>query len=462
MEFVFNWGRHLGPAGMVLNAIAGSVVGIGLLLAFILGRRACRRHYFRRRNAQALVVRKKWQGIVSGTVPPESWRLDPLQREIVETMLLDSLEVASGAEASRLRDCLVSSALLDQRIHEARNLRGWRRRRVLVTLGRMRAPEAIPALAEGLADPNPENRLAAVRGLEQTALPEAAIRILDRVAAGGLPVPASPLQNALLSCCRSRPGLLVPYLRHAHESVRPLLARVLGELATPDLDDDLLLLAADPAAEVRASAARALAEAKPRIALPVLTQLAGDPEWFVRLRAVAGLGALENPSAIPVLIEALCDANRNVRQRASWALARMESHLEEILKRAMETHDRYALEALFSELERSGGIMRQVNALVDPVQRHAARAILLRALRAGMRKLLLDALVHHGNWRVRLAVARLLASSHDPDLAVPLEQLDAAARSPREERLIRGVLARLRGSGAASRCEKAEPALEIR
>ena len=58
MGSVFSWVRQLGPAGFVLKAIIASVVGISLLLAFILARRAYRRRYFRRRDARTFAIRK--------------------------------------------------------------------------------------------------------------------------------------------------------------------------------------------------------------------------------------------------------------------------------------------------------------------------------------------------------------------------------------------------------------------
>jgi HEAT repeat protein len=387
MGSIFRGIPQLGPAGLVLKAIIGSFLGIGLLLAFILGRRTYRRRYFQRRDARMFALRDQWEDIVSRAVPLDTWRFDPLDREIVEAILLDSLEVPPTGHAPRLLSFLRSSGLLDIRIHEARTSQGWRRQRALATLGRTRAPEAIPVLAEGLDDPDLETRVAAVRGLGRTGLPEAGVRLVEWVADVGLQVPAPPLQNALLSCCRSRPALLVPHLRRAEGNIRQLLARILAELATPDLEDDLLLLAGDPLAEVRASAARALAEAKPESALPILFELAGDPEWFVRLRAVIALGALENPRAIPGLIRALCDANRYVRLRAAAALVRLEPHLQQILQQVVETQDRYALQTMISELDRSGAFPKLMDALTDPGQRHAAAEILLDALRTGTQQL---------------------------------------------------------------------------
>ncbi len=447
MRSVSDFVRWLGPAQYVLDAVALTVVLIALLLVFILYRRARRARYLKMRDRRTLDVRRQWHGILDGRVPPELWRFDPLSREIVETILADRLEVAGQDEAEALRHMVRSTGLLDARIHEARALRGWRRRQALVALGRMRAPEAVPALAEALDDGNEETRLAALRGLGRAAIPAAAEPILERLLHDPgfvRRVPARPLLNALLACSRPRPQTLLPYVRAASDKLRPLLARVLGEVATADLDDDLLLLASDPLAEVRASAARALAEAKPRLALLALSSLAYDAEWFVRLRAVVALGELREPRAIPVLIETLCDPNRYVRLRSAAALARLEGRLEEITAQVLETRDRYALQALVSELERSGDVERLVEALADPKRRATAEAALLGALRAGTQRMLLDALARHPQSRVRKAVARLLARSKDPRLKAPVERLAASARTPRERRLARWLLAQLR------------------
>lgn len=458
MESVFDSILGFAPARFVFGALVGTAIATGLLLLFILARRAHRQKYLLRRDARTLGLRQQWTGILHGTVPAESWRFDPMDRDIVESILTDRLEVAPPGEAERLLECLRASGLLDMRIHEARTWHGWRRRQALVSLGRMCAPEAIPALAEALDDPDVEVRIAAARGLGRSRLSAAAEPMLERVLHDTLRIPDRVLQNALLNCCRSRPAVLLPYVRKADDHVRPLLARVLGEIATPELDEDLLLLASDPLPDVRSSAARALGEARPRLALTALAALAGDEEWFVRLRAVVALGALHDARTIPVLIETLCDPNRYVRLRSAAALARLEENLEEILELVIQTRDRYALQALVSELERSGDILKLVNALADPARRAVAEAALLGALRAGAQRLLLDSLVHHSDWRVRTAIARLLARSGEKCLVSRLERLNAAAKSPREQRVTRWLLQQLREGGSAGSVREKAPA----
>src|ERR1700685_2820202 len=361
MESIFKGIEKLGPAGLVLQAILVSLLGIFLLVGFIVLRRWYRARYFRRRNERTVALRSHWDEILSGTISAEEGRFDPLDCNIVESILLDSIEMSPADKLPPLLDCLRVSGLLDMRIYEARTKRGLKQRTALLALGRTRAMEAIPALAAGLDSHLRETRIAAVRGLGRTARMEAAIPILDRIVTGQFDAPERSLKNALVNCCRSDPNVLVNYIEQTHGPVRELLARVLGEVASPELGEELLVLASDVLPEVRASAARALGNTNASYTLPALHALANDPEWFVRLRAVVALGQIENIGKIRILLRSVCDANRHVRQRAAWALARMEPQLHQILEDVVATKDDYALQAFVSELERSGAIEKIVS-----------------------------------------------------------------------------------------------------
>jgi HEAT repeat protein len=384
MEFASSWTRE--PAGLVLEAILASMAGIALLIGFIVLRRWYRGRYFQRRNQRAFALRARWDDIVSGQVPAATWRFKPLDCEVVESILLDNIEMAQPDELPKLLACLRRSGLLDTRIFETRSRKGTSQRVALIALGRTRAPEAIPALAEGLEAEAAETRVAAVRGLGRTGLLDAAVPILDLLVTNRLNAPEQAIKNALLNCCRGNPHLLLRYMPQSSGAARELLARVLGELATPDLGDELLVLATDRLPEVRASAARALGNAQPSFALSVLAVLAADPEWFVRLRAVVALSNLAHPETVRPLLLALCDPNRHVRQRAAWALARREPELERIFDQVVGTRDRYALEAFVSELERSGGFEKVVRAIQDRSPAESAAAIILKGLAASRQR----------------------------------------------------------------------------
>jgi HEAT repeat protein len=384
MGSTFETFRRLGPAAFVLKAILVAIAADVLLLGFILLRRTYRKRYFAKRDARAFIIRQKWDALVSGEIPYETWRTKPLDRRIVESIALDGFEAGGQEDSARLLRFLRASGLIEKRIFEARHHRGWRRLRALVALGRTRAPEGIPALSEGLRDRSLETRLAALRGLGRMASPEAAEEILNWVAEAGLRVPGLPLQSALVQCCAERPQLLLPHLQHAGAATREVLGRVLGEVATPSLGTDLLRFVDDELPELRAAVARALSQAEPRLALHVLSELALDSMWFVRLRAIVSLGRLCHHGAMPTLVSGLRDSNRLVRLRAAEALVDLKTDKIEIFEKVVATHDRYGLHAYLTALD-NAGVQAKLEAELKATQRVSkqVQGVLLEVLRTG-------------------------------------------------------------------------------
>jgi HEAT repeat protein len=382
MASAFETLRRLGPAAFVLKAIVSVIVANALLLGFILLRRTYRKRYFAKRDARLFEFRENWDALISGKIPYVTWRTKPSDRHLVETMVLDAFEVAGPQESARLLKFMRTSGLVEKCISDARRHQGWRRHRALVALGRTRALEGIPALAEGLRDRDPEARLAALRGLGQMACPEAAKEILAWVGEAGLVVPALPLQSALVQCCAERPQILLPYLRHSEATVREVLGRVLGEVATHSMGTEVLPFADDDLPELRAAAARALSHAEPGVALNVLSELAKDPVWYVRLRAIVSLGKLCHRTAIPFLLQGLTDSNRLVRLRAAEALLDLNSEMVSIFEKVVALRDRYGLHAYLTALE-NAGLQAQLEAKIKAIRQLSkpAKKILLEVLR---------------------------------------------------------------------------------
>ncbi len=384
MASAFETFRKLGPAAFVVKAIISVIVADVLLLGFIMLRRSYRKRYFAKRDARLFEIREGWDGLISGEIPYATWRTKPSDRHLVETMVLDAFEVAGPEESARLLKFMRASGLVEKCISDARNHQGWRRHRALVALGRTRAPEGIPALAEGLRDRNPETRLAALRGLGQMACPEAAVGILNWVGEAGLVVPALPLQSALINTCAERPQILLPYLQHAGVSVREVLGRVLGEVATPSLGTEVLQFAEDSLPELRAAAARALSYVEPVLAVNVLSELARDPVWFVRLRAIVSLGKVGHGTAIPSLLHGLTDSNRLVRLRAAEALMDLNTEMAPIFEQVVAMRDRYGLHAYLTALE-NAGLQAKMKAEINAMRLASkqVKAVLLEVLRTG-------------------------------------------------------------------------------
>ncbi len=354
MDSAFSTFRKLGPAAFVVKAIVFVVVADVLLLAFILLRRTYRKWYFANRDARMLAIRQEWDALISGEIPYARWRTKTSERQLIEALVLDAFEVANPEESARLLKFMRASGLVEKRIMEARHHRGWRRHAALVALARTRAPEGIRALAEGLRDRDSETRLAALRGLGRMACPEAANEILNWVDDAGLVVPALPLQSALIQTCAERPQVLLPHLHHTDKSVREVLGRVMGEVATPSLGSELLRFADDDLPELRAAAARGFSFLNPGAAVSVLSELAKDPVWFVRLRAIVSLGKLCHSTALPFLLKGLTDSNRMVRLRAAEGLVDFKGQLVQVFEMVVALQDQYGLHAYLTALENAG------------------------------------------------------------------------------------------------------------
>lgn len=376
-------------ASFVVRAIVFSLLGILSLVGFILARRRIRRRYFDRLAGAEFYVRQHWEEILSGQIPIDDWRTAHDDAEAITALTLDRLDVTTDPiETAKLLTFLRGAGLLDRIGLDARRLRGWHREVALVRLGRTRAPEVVPLLVAALDDPRPETQLAAVRGLARTGLPAAAEAMLERIVTGELAIEATSLLNALMICTRSNPRVLLPYLYVAKGAGREVLARVMAETASLELGDDLLMLAHDPSAEVRASVARALARAEFGFAFAALDTLSVDEEWFVRLRAITSLGRFREVRALPALLRGICDRSRHVRQRAAEALALMPNSTD-VLREVLDTQDSYALQAFIAEMDRAGEFEKLIEELESPVSPYsdAESRRLLQALDHGAESL---------------------------------------------------------------------------
>jgi hypothetical protein len=356
---------------------------LGILISFA-AQRGIRRHRIRRYDALASALHRQWREIVRGEVPAERWRNDPMQRAIVQSMVIQEIGAATDKDRAGLQDFLRFNGMIAGCIHQMQRLHGWRRRRAIAALGAMRVPEAVAPLAEALEDWQLETRMAAIQALGATRLAAAAEPILEALFVGSLKLPSGPVENALVHCFLDHPNLLLPYLRRSHLAPRDILARVASELATPAMADEMLILAADGRDEVRGCAAKALAAAPLPVAIPALADLVRDDVWFVRLRATSALQELFHPRTIPALLEAIRDPNRLVRIRAAAALSAFERDRMEILRNIVDSRDRYALHSIISALELNGGVAKLIDELADPLLQDEGADRLLAAVREGI------------------------------------------------------------------------------
>jgi hypothetical protein len=457
MQSIFKALALSSPAETVTISLIATAIGIGLLISFILLRRAWRKRHFQRRDQRIQDIRDKWQKILSEEIRFQDWSSLKIDRDIVEEILLDRLATAGTLELQLLQEFARRSGLMDRRIHQVRTGKGWKKRLALIALGRMQLTESIPAFSEALQDSRDETVVDAIRGLGQVGTPEAAQAILRQVSRKPQQCPPQTVQAALAQCYRSDPKLLLSEVREADDVLRPILARVLAEVADRRLTGDLMELALDPLAEVRASSARIIAVAHPSYALNVLSMLAGDSEWFVRLRAAVAIGELGERHGIPLLVNALCDRNRFVRLRAASQLICFRGDEDRVIQLAMQTEDRYALQALISEMERSGRLPEIVNGLAADVPNPAIESVLLAVLQNGFASILVDLLLNHPDHRVCTHLARLLAQSGDAALLERLVQIHKPDLRLGQQKLLGWAIAHLKETIIA--CEAGKEAV---
>ena len=372
---------HLDTAFLLTGTILAALGGIVILMVFLMVRRAIRHFRIQRFDALSFKIHKQWREIVRGDIPAEVWRRDSMQCEIVQSIVIQEISAATDKDRAGLQEFLRANGLVDRCVQKVQGGHGWARRRAMLALGAMRVPEAINPLSEALDDWQLDTRMVAVQGLGRTHLAEAAAPIIESFMVGGLKVPSDPVANALVRCFIDRPEALLPYLRRSQGESRELLARVASELATAAMADEMIVLAADPRPEVRASAARALAVAPLPLAIPALADLARDEVWFVRLRATMALNEIPHPRTIPILLEAVRDSNRLVRMRAASALVKFQQETVEILQNIVNSRDRYALHAIISALELGGGFEKVMEELADPLLHDQTAAQLLTTIR---------------------------------------------------------------------------------
>lgn len=368
---------------LLTSGVMAALGGIAVVSFYLLARRVLRHYRAERFDALAFQLHKQWREIVRGDIPTDRWRGDAVKCEIVQSIVIQEIGAVADKDRAGLQEFLRSSGLIDRVIQKVYDQSGWARRRAMLALGAMRVAEGVAPLSELLDDWQLDTRMAAVQSLGRMGLPEAAAPIIEMHMVGGLKVPPSPVENALVCCFVNCPEALLPYLRRSQGESRELLARVAGEIATPAMADEMIVLAADPQPEVRASAAKALAFAPLPLAIPTLGDLARDEVWFVRLRAATALSQLFHPRTIPLLLEAVRDSNRLVRIRAATALAKFERETVEILQSVVDSRDRYALHAMISALELGGGFQKVMAELADPMLHDEAASRLLTAIREG-------------------------------------------------------------------------------
>jgi HEAT repeat protein len=218
------------------------------------------------------------------TLPQVGGGLPEVSATSVVPALIEALGDPDGDLTKAAQECLerlpgpaveaAVTALLD-------SAEKGRRLAALELLGQRRVKDAVPALLKAARDPEPEVRLAALKGLEELAGPAEMMALLDLLTAAPTPQDLDGTERALGAvcvkagdpegCAEKVNGALS---RARTGEIKQALLRVLGSVGGSQALQSVRAAVHDPDAEVRATAIRLLSEWKTMDAAPYLLELA--------------------------------------------------------------------------------------------------------------------------------------------------------------------------------------------
>jgi HEAT repeat protein len=237
-------------------------------------------------------------------------------------LLLDIAETVDEPTRARLSEVLDRAGVIAAAEHRTRRRIAWRRLVAIEFLGAFGGERSVPVLAGLLEDRRLDVRIAAARALGAIGSPQGA-PALTRAFLERRNVPPGVAHDALrrlgpAGADAFRQGLAAPAATLRLASCFGIAATADGRESAARLED---ALERDPAASVRAAAAKALAQIAAAGAPPAaLGRATRDAEPQVRREAVAALGRYGDPSAVELLKELIDDHDRETALRAAEAL----------------------------------------------------------------------------------------------------------------------------------------------
>ncbi|HEY2513378.1 MAG TPA: HEAT repeat domain-containing protein [Polyangiaceae bacterium] len=331
----------------------------------------------------------------------------PTRSRAVEGLLRDD----DGARRMLAGKLFVRLGLGEGYAKTLRDARTWSERaHAADVLGRSGDPKAVPALVGSLRDPYEDAnvRSAALDALAKLKDPEAIPLFVDQLRDVD-ERSARPIAEALVAFGdQAAPALMALIGDVAQPVGRVWAARILGQLKVPAAAEVLrgLLFARDDL--LRMAAAEALGEIADRRTLQPLVQAAlRDPAPQVRAHAAAAVAKIEPEGAVDVLIAALADPDYATRLRALEAFENIPLADTSTLERALRDPTPEVRRRAALALERVGHLAKVVERLAagDPKVVDEAYEKLIEIGRAGLADSVASN-VNHGHFQVRALAAK--------------------------------------------------------
>lgn len=377
----------------------------------------------------------------------------PDDRRAIETSLLKALNAAETDEDGRRRSrqALEEYGFLAR--HSAALLLAHQpcdRAAAARVLGQIGAPSALPFLLEALYDGEMIVRAQVVASIGALKMPSAIGALLD-MARRHPEMPSAPLSQALSACsleCLDIGGVFEPErpaLFGETEGFDGEIARLepsgAYEQLPEFLEDESLAEALERLentdVEVRAAAARRLAQFQTQQSVAALTALATrDTEPNVRGAAVASLGEIDHESVFAPVLMAFADEAREVQAAAARALSRLNFNRADAYVRIIETADEESLVGVARACIKARMAAQAIDRLISEDRRQAYEAFSMLSLLAKANETapILEAIAEHPDQNIRMAAIRLLGMTGRAEVAQQFRQLAVRDGMPEKVR----------------------------
>ena len=320
------------------------------------------------------------------------------------------------SDDARMRACgagvFAEIGLVERYAKQLRSATKWSERtHAAEILGLAGAAGAVPALVEALRDRHEDEgsvKVAAAAALARLRDPSA-IPLLVRELFDVDEHSSRSLAEALVAFGElAVPELLQLLADTAHPAGRLWAARILGRIGDARAVDDLVARLGDRDDRLRMAAAEALgAIGDARALAPIVRATLRDPAPQVRAHAAGAVARIEGERAVDVLVAALADPDYATRIRALEAFETMRIEDTSPLEAALRDGNAEVRRRAALALERVGYLERVVQRLTseDRAVRTRAFAALIEIGQVGLAESVAS-YVHHTSFEVRAIAAR--------------------------------------------------------